>query len=701
MPDRKMTEAYTLNPLTAEGTDVVSVGRPGNPGLVGGVTLQDIANLAPIGSTPGTRVGAALTGNGSTNVLATLQASVNAVPIGGTWILDPGTAGEDHFVNDTLIIPANINVDMRGRVVASFTDRPIIYVNNTDLQNGANGKGVQLKLKARGLSSSAALRSSSNEEWVAIRLRNLQNATVITQTNNTHIGVQMYATDACFGNFIYSYHSLDHRIHLECRCVGDSADPNATPGSSTGGSYINANKFLWNRADNTSNINGSPDADSVAIRYHGTHGGYDRSHGNRHEVTLLQLQNSTTARRRGIYIDAGARNARGNEFCFTYFETGNQHIGEIHPSAGALDNTIIVGDWVPGNQDNPEMLIDWTGGSSGFGGLNWVYGGSAGLMQSRTHIGREFRPGWSSGRLVDKVNYYSDTQIQLDGVFHKTSGQGLLTYTDKPLTANVVPGFDALRIVTGGLFFWLNTENAKAFQFWRDCVPGFSGRVWLVPCDGQRRTIGANSNIVGGPDMTTQGNTNYTGASNSAIASSVDNSLDAPVRFKVSAATKWVLCGIVVGTNHAHVRELHISPMSGIYVAPTHVCAGPHDFGLQKTRVANKAPALSHGGRFRAGDILQNDGTVTDRSVVSQWVAPSNQIIAPTWTQSNSVFVGDLRTGTAAAGAAGNVYRCIVAGTTASSGNGPTGTSTTTPVVSGSSQWLYAGPAFSAWGAET
>lgn len=694
MANTKISEGSVITAASSHLIPVFSGTASETPKVV---TAQTIANLAPSAGSAGTRIGSALTGNGTTNVHAALQASVDAVPTGGTWILDPGTAGEEHFVNDTLVIPININVIMRGAVVASFTDRPIIQVGPiSENENGANGKGLQLVLKARGTASSTALRSSTNENWVAIRLVNIKNSNVTLQHASTHIGCQLYATNACFGNFIQCYHSLQHRIHFETRTIGSSVDPNAPPGSdSGGGEYINANTVWYNRMDNTSAINGSPDASSVAFRMHGTHGGYERCHGNRFYCNLLQLQDSSTAQRRGVLIDAGQPSARGNYFHFNYWETGNGAIGELHSSVPANGNVIKVDDWVPGNPTS----VEWTGGTSGFGGRNIIEKGPLHSTETGTHVGREFKPGWRSGPLVDKVSYYNDTSINLKGVlFHKTTASSIYTYTDKPPVANITPGFDFLRINTGGLFFWLNTEDIKQFLLWRDCLPGFGGRIWLVPCDAFRRTIGA-TNISAAPGMSTNGTTQYTGATNSATVSSSD--IDEPVHFRVSTATKWVLCGVVTGTNPAIIRELQVSSLDPISEGPVHV-AGNHEFGEVKTLVAAKTPSISSGyGFYRRGDILENDGSVTSRNTTKRWVCPANMILAPTWTQSNTVFVGDLKTGTAAAGASGNVYRCIVAGTTASTGNGPTGTSTSSAVTSGSSQFLYAGPAFQAWSAET
>lgn len=690
---KKITAARSLNPRVAAGTDVIPgavIGDPTDYGLI----AQDIANLAPIGAglVGGVRVGAALTGNGSTDVVATLQASVNATPAGSTWVLDPGTAGGAHRISTTLVIPRGINVDMSmAELVATFTDRPMVTVGDVANENSYR----RLCIRVRGTMSSGTFAANVNTENVGVRFHNIRDSEVQLWTERTYIGHE-YVSQQTFGVTglrTVVHRSVDHKNHFRGVCKGGSADPLATPGSNETGEYLNGNTWYFGRMDNSSGIGA---ADSIGIRMDGTHGGYNRCHGNVWWISQHQLQNHATAKRKLISFGPGQPAASHNHVKLNYYESGNGAIGEFDPSASQnTGNTIEVTDWIPGSPAN--MILDWTGGASGYGGLNWVYPPKYGASGEQ-HVGRDRKPSWSSGRLVDMVSYYNDGAITLDGkVFHKISSDNMQTYQPKPLTANINPGWNVLRVVTGGLFVWLNTENTKKFTIWRDCIPGFGGRVLLAPADVNKNLLTGGADLRAGPNMSLNAGSSWVGAANSYYQGSADT--DLPIIVTVSSTCKWLLVGIVSGSNPAVIREMHITSLDDVSRAPIHV-AGADDFGSRKTLVAAKRPAISTGatlfgyGRYRRGDVILNDGSSIARGTEKQYVASQDQLLAPTWQASQIVALDVLRTGIG--GAVANVYRCTGAGTTAAS-IGPTGTSKTTPVVDGTAQWLYAGPAWAAW----
>lgn len=695
MVDRKISEAYSLNPTTPLGTDMLPLERVGDTTIRACQVAGILGLFSGAGVPGGTHIGSALTGNGSTDVTAVLQASINGVQPNGTWVLDPGTAGWSHRITDTLVVPRNINVDMSmAEVVATFTDRPMMVIGDEANENSYQ----RLVLRVRGTMSSGTFQAAVNQENVGVRFHNIRDSEIQLWTERTVIGHEMVSQQSfgVTGLRTVVHRSVDHKIHCRCVCRGLSADPNATPGSDMSGDYLNGNTWYFGRMDNTGSIIGST-VDAIGIRFDGTHGGYNGCHGNTFFISQCQPQNSSVGKRKPVSFGPGQNVASSNKFIFAYWESGNGEIGEFDPSnSGNVGNIIEVLDWVPGSGS---MVLGWAGGASGFGGLNYI---RPPVMcgSGESFFARERKPGWSSGRLVDKVSYYNDGQITLDGlVFHKITSDNMQTYQSKPLSANINPRYDTLGIVTGGLFFWINTENCKKFAIFRDCIPGFGGRFFLAPADVNKNLIPGGGEIRAAPNMALNAGSSYVGAANSYMNSTQDN--DLPIVCAVSAATKWLLCGILQGSNVPQIREFHVVSMDDTGRAPLHV-AGADDFGERKSLVAAKAPAISTGGtlfgygRYRRGDRIKNDGSVTAIATTDEWAATQDQILAPTWQASATVAVGMLRTGTAAGGASGNVYRCVVAGTS-TTGNGPTGTSKTTPVVDGTAQWLYAGPAWAAW----
>lgn len=702
MPDLKISEAYAANPSVAEGDDRIPIDRVGDT-VARAVTAQSIANLAPAaaGQLGGTRVGSALNGANTTNVLPTFQAAVAACPVGGTLTIDPGTAGASFRINDTWIIDKAINVDMgQCEITFTFTDRPAIVYGSATAVRAAK----KLRFNTRGVMSSAVFQAATNINGIGVKFINVRDSDIELRTERSFIGHEMYSEDAIVANKIKGA-SLDHHIHINLWCRGDSADENATPGSAIGGEYINANNWYWSRMDNTSVLGSS---DSIGINFKGTHGGYNRVHGNHWDIGLHQPQGSLGGayRRRLVHFDRGQNAARNNTFIVGYVESGNGHLGEIHASNSSNNgNVITVKDSTPG--DPADYTIGWTGGSLGFS-TNFAYGPQGGA--NPRFCGYDRRSSWESGNLVDYINYYNDGAITLGYGMYKLTTNTAFTNQSTIPSANVTPRENSLAIQTGGIFFWLNTEVLKQFVIWRTVAPGFGGRLMLCPCDVNKNPIAGGNELivatqVGSVTASEVASTDYVGVGNALHVQSVDS--DAPVNVNVSTACKWLLFGVRAGSNACHLKSFGVSSVDNINPGAIHVDGDPAVGDRRgRTGLAAKIPAISTGGvvfgygRYRRGDVLENDGSVTSRAVTKRWVCPANMILAPTWQPSFvGVGLGTLRTGTVAAGADGNVYRCVVAGNSAA-GNGPTGTSSSTLIVDGTARWLYYGPAFQAWSAE-
>jgi hypothetical protein len=605
------------------------------------------------------------TGAVSRTVQAKLRDVVSVKDFGavGDGVTDDTAAIQAAFeVSGTIVFPAPGAYNISNTVILDTGTTGLFFENGAYLNYTGAATKPALVIGATGVQTSSlsfigvdvrtsVSHSYTDEDFAGVRIiRATHNNFDIRKAENFTVNLQLWgsATQGIAYNTFTVGTLRNALVHLDIN-------------SRIASGFINENLFIGGRYGNSTGYSGS--LNSYGFRFRAEAGAYTQNNNNVCLKPCFELLDGNLGVQRiPVYIDNAGR---FNTFIKIRAETGRGPVLYASGSNGANTNTVDIG-YVSGSF---LTIPAEESGTSAY--ANQVINNAEPLVN----------PGstWFSGDLLNPAFGVTTSNIAIPKFLMFSSSSSTGGYSGGGAVFA-----DSVSLTGGqGIGVFVDTTEYKNLVVQTDTLRNRNGRIGVICFDSSGNLLnnsGVNHPYAIGPGIGGTAAFGYiyrTGsdASNRAV-------------FRLHADVAYVSVVISGGSNPVDIRSFSITGLNySLDARPLHVYTGLSQYDAQRYAAADPDGARN-GGFCAIGTFIWNSAAASGQPI--GWICTTAGFNAKNWAASTAFAVGQMVNNDT-----GKVYKCVTAGTSASSG-GPTGTGT--GISDGTVTWDYYGvvPVFTA-----